>query len=176
MDNGPVLSDSSARKDSIVNNTPSVFIVEDNPAAHGTEPFYELEIASQVEKWCGIIQSVATKHGVDPSLAKAIMFMETTHGWYDKFYPFRKTILPMNIHYKYWRKLGVTRELLDCPYYNIEFGVILLSRIAARIKDPTPKNIASVYNFIGANKVNSYGARVAKVMRSKPWVKRGCAA
>lgn len=63
----------------------------------------------------------------------AIMYMETTHGWHDAVYPMKKTILPMNLHYQYWRDLGITKENLDCPFYNIEFVVILLSRIQQRI-------------------------------------------
>ena len=104
------------------------------------------------------------------------MYMETTHGWYDKFYPYRKTILPMNLHYKYWRDLGVTKDKLRCPFYNIEFGIILLSRISNRLEDPTPRKVATIYNFLGAEKVSEYGARVAKIMKEKPWVLRGCAA
>lgn len=101
------------------------------------------------------------------------MYMETTHGWYDRLYPARKTILPMNIHYRYWRQLGVTKESLACPYYNIEYGVILLSRIKARLEQPTVRKIATLYNFIGAEEVNDYGARVAALCREQPWNKAG---
>ena len=65
--------------------------------------------------------------------------------------------------------------LVNCPYYNINFGVILLSRIQARIKNPTIAKIASIYNFLGAEKVNNYGARVAKIYFEQPWVEKGCA-
>ncbi len=170
----PVLSDSKARKKSIIDDTPALFNIEENSSALGSEPLIELEVASQVSKWCGLIQSLAIKHKVDPNLAKAIMYMETTHGWYDKFYPFRKTILPMNVHYQYWRDLGATEENLNCPFNNIEIGVILLARISARIKSPTPRKVATIYNFLGAEKVNKYGARVGKLMKEKPWVKQGC--
>lgn len=176
MKNIPVLSNTKARKESIVEDTPAIFNIEENPSAVGAKPLYEFEIASQVSKWCGLIQTLAIKHGVDPNLAKSIMYMETTHGWYDKFYPYRKTILPMNLHYKYWRELGVTKENLKCPFYNIEFGVIILARITARVKDPTPRKVATIYNFLGAEKVNEYGARVAKLMTEKPWIRQGCAA
>lgn len=103
----------------------------------------------------------------------AIMYMETTHGWYDKLYPdflekqfpMRKSILPMNIYYSYWRDLGVTKELLNCPFYNIDFDMILLSRI----KKPSIEKIATIYNFLGAEKVNNYGARVNKIYYQQPW-------
>ncbi len=175
MDNIPVLKQSESRKESIIKNTPAIFNIEENPTANRSAPLYELEIVSEVSKWCGSITQLAIKHGISADLAKAVIFMETTHGWYDKFYPFKKTILPMNLDYRYWRELGVSKELLNCPFYNIEFGIILLSRIKARIKDPTVRKIATIYNFLGAEKVSDYGARVDRLMREKPWLKKGCA-
>ena len=80
----------------------------------------------------------------------------------------RRSILPMNIHYRYWRKLGVTKELISCPYYNIDFGVILLSRIEAQIENPSIAKIASIYNFLGVEKVSDYGARVARIYFTQP--------
>jgi len=174
MESVPVLTDADARRDSIAKNTPAVFIVEENTAANGAAPWYEMEIASEVSKWCGLIHVAASKHRIDVDLAKAIIFMETTHGWYDMFYPFDKTILPMNINYQYWRQLGVSKELIGLPFYNIEYGVILLSRIAVRVHTPTPRKIATLYNFIGAQKVSDYGARVANIMSSKPWLNTVC--
>jgi hypothetical protein len=100
--------------------------------------------------------------------------METTHGWYDAVNPFRRTILPMNINYSYWRKLGVTPEKLNVARYNIEFGVILLSRIRDRIKEPTIAKIATLSNSLAAEKVSDYGARVASLYWEKPWIKERC--
>ncbi len=176
MESIPVLKDSESRKQCIIHNTPAVFNIEENPTANGAAPLYEIEVASEVSKWCGSITQLALKHSLNAELAKAVIYMETTHGWYDKLYPFKKTILPMNLHYRYWRELGVTKELLSCPFYNIEFGIILLSRIKARIKDPTARKIATIYNFLGAEKVTDYGARVDKIVREKPREKKGCSA
>ena len=53
----------------------------------GTESLVELDSQSEVVRWCGSIIQSAKKHGVDPRLAMTIMYVETTHGWYDKFYP-----------------------------------------------------------------------------------------
>jgi len=86
----------------------------------------------------------------------------------------RKSVLPMNINYRYWKSLGVTKEKLACPFYNIEFGVILIKRISDRIAEPTIKKVATIYNFVGAEKVNDYGARVYKLYLSQPWAKNGC--
>lgn len=174
MDKIVALKSSDERRDSIINNTPSVFPIADNPKASGAKPIYELGSESQVAKYCGTIQQVARKHGVAPSVAMAIMYMETTHGWYDAVNPLRKTILPMNIHYSYWKKLGVTPEKLNVPAYNIEYGIILIRRIQDRVENPSISKIATLYNFIGAEKVSSYGARVATIHHHKPWTKAGC--
>jgi hypothetical protein len=171
----PILRKAAARKESIINNTPAIFPIKPNPKAVGIKPFYELESQSDVGKWCGQIILISRRYKIDSELVKSIMYMETTHGWYDAVNPFRRTILPMNIHYKYWRKLGVTPEKLNVPHYNIEFGVILLSRIRDRIKDPTNAKIATLYNSLAAEKVSDYGARVASLYWEKPWTKEGCA-
>ncbi|MBL1261509.1 MAG: hypothetical protein COB33_013365 [Thiotrichaceae bacterium] len=48
MDAIAILNDMESRKKSIIENTPARFEIEDNPYAFGEEPFYEFEIASQV--------------------------------------------------------------------------------------------------------------------------------
>jgi len=175
MNEKPILNDKEERKLSIINNTPAIFEIRDNPAAIPKAPFYEWDKQSEVAKWCGLIIGISTKHKVDPNLVMAIMYMETTHGWYDRIYPFRSSILPMNINYKYWRDLGVTKEILGCPFYNIEYGVVLISRIKARIRYPSVAKIASIYNFLGAEIVTDYGARVQSIYARTPWTSRGCA-
>ena len=115
------------------------------------------------------------KYKIDATLVMAIMHMETTHGWYDGIFPLNlanKSVRPMNVHYQYWEELGVTKEKLGVPLYNIEYGIILLSRIQARIINPTVTKIATIYNFLGAEKVNDYGARVNHFYITKPW--QGC--
>lgn len=171
----PRINDSDGRKQSILNNTPAIFdIRDDGPNIVGEAPFYELEIASQVHSWCSLIASISKSHRLDSNLVASIMYIETTHGWYDKAYPFKKTILPMNVHYAYWKELGVTKENLACKHYNIEFGTILIARIADRIINPTVRKIATIYNFLGAERVNEYGARVERIYQDKPWVKKQC--
>lgn len=172
--NAPILLKEVDRKKSIIDNTPSVFPIAENPHADAKRPLVEIDGQSQVSKWCGEIIGVANKHKVDANLVMAIMHMETTHGWYDAFVPVNKTVRPMNIHYKYWQGLGVTKEKLQTPLYNIEYGVVLISRIQARISNPTVTKIATIYNFLGAEKVNDYGARVNYFYVTKPWQAQGC--
>ena len=170
----PILNLSNDRKNSIVNNSPAIFQISPNHDADGSSPWYEFESQSEVCKWWALIIELSKRHKIDAHLIMSILHMETTYGWYDEYYPFNKTVRPMNLHYSYWRKLGITKELLGCPYYNIEFGVILLSRIQARIENPTVAKIASIYNFLGSEKVNNYGARVAKIYQQRPWTRQGC--
>jgi soluble lytic murein transglycosylase-like protein len=66
----------------------------------------------------------------------------------------------MNIHYSYWKKLGVTPEQLAVPAYNIEYGVIILSRIRDRVQNPTIAKIATLYNNLASDKVSDYGKSV----------------
>lgn len=174
MDSKVVLRNTEERRDSIINKTLAVFPIAENAKAVGVKPVYELGSESQVAKYCGVIQQMARKHGVDPTLVMAIMYMETTHGWYDVVNPMRKTILPMNIHYSYWKKLGVTPDKLEVPSYNIEYGVILIRRIRDRVENPSISKVATLYNFIGAENVSTYGARVAAIYWEKPWTKEGC--
>lgn len=170
----PILYTAEERKQSIIDNTPALFPIEDNPKAIGTKPFYELGNQSEVGKWCAHITQISRRHRIDPELVKAIMYMETTHGWYDAIHPWRRTILPMNIHYAYWRNLGVTPEVLKVPQYNIEFGVILLSRIRDRLENPTRAKIGTLYNSLAAVKVSDYGARIVSLYWEKPWIREGC--
>ncbi len=180
--NTPILNMRDDRKESIVQNTPAIFEIASNENANGSAPWFEADSQSEVGRWCGPIIQISKKHDVDPRLTMAIMYMETTHGYYERLYPefledvfpLRKSVLPMNIHYKYWRELGVTKNSLNCPHYNIEFGVIILKRIQDRINNPTIEKIASIYNFIGAEKVTDYGARVSKVYLTQPWKLNGC--
>lgn len=178
----PILNQRAERKKSIVQDTPAIFEIAANKNADGSAPWFEADSKSEVGKWCGTIIQLSNKYGVDPRLTMAILYMETTHGYYEKIYPdfleeilpLRKSVLPMNIHYRYWRKLGVTKENLNVPLYNIEFGVIILKRIQDRISKPTIAKIASIYNFIGAENVTDYGARVSKIYFTQPWKSKGC--
>ena len=93
-----VLKSAEARKKSIIEDTKSVFNVSDNLNTDFSKPTIELCSQNTVRLYDHIIKTQAFRHDVDVDLIRAIMYMETSHGWYDKVYPLRKTILPMNIH------------------------------------------------------------------------------
>lgn len=79
------MGDEISRKTCIKNNLvclPS-FVISDNPKAKGEEPKYEIAGFSQVNTYSAIIDKAAAEKKVDARLVKAIMYMETTHGYYD---------------------------------------------------------------------------------------------
>ena len=57
------------------------------------------------------------------------------------------------------------RDVLDDPRLNIRAGAILLRRIQDRLKDPSIRNIATLYNGLGKPAVSDYGAPVEEVYR-----------
>ena len=78
-DKKPITNKSSERKISIIENTPAVFEISDDLNVVDTAPIYEIDSKSEVVRWCGLIIHVSERHNVDPRLAMAIMYMETTH-------------------------------------------------------------------------------------------------
>jgi len=74
----------------------------------------------------------------------------------------------MNIHVEYWEGLGYSREQLQQPEINIRVGILILKRIIERIQNPTVEKIASIYNFLGNEKVTDYGARVKIICQEQP--------
>jgi hypothetical protein len=53
----------------------------------------------------------------------------------------------------------------------VEAGTFILSSIAARVEDPTPEKIFTLYNNLRADKVSDYGKTAAAYFRDKPWQK-----
>ncbi|PID56436.1 hypothetical protein CSB45_11315 [candidate division KSB3 bacterium] len=62
-----------------------------------------------------IIESEALQQGLESNLIRAIMYMESTHGYYDKLmevFDKNNSILPMNVRSDYWRDSGFSRTAL----------------------------------------------------------------
>ncbi|WP_374581710.1 NBR1-Ig-like domain-containing protein [Pseudoduganella sp.] len=160
------------RRQSILNGTHGTIRIAENPGASADEPFYEWRMQEQVTKYSGLIDERSAKYGVDPNLVKAIMYMETTHGWYDSWVaPFQKntSILPMNVRPDTWAGLGYSREDLKNPATNIEAGIRIIKGIADRLDNPSVRGVATLYNSLAKDKVSDYGARVQAIYDSKPW-------
>lgn len=160
------------RKKSIIEDTPAEFIVEDNSNAKNEEPWYELGAYEQVSKNELFIVKSADKYNLDTDFVRAIIYIESTHGYYDKLaapFDVNKSILPMNVYASYWEDLGFSRSDLKNPEINIEVGCLILKRIWDRVKDPTIEKVATVYQILGATMVTNYGAQVKKFYEQKPW-------
>ncbi len=70
------------------------------------------------------ISTAAFKYKIDPDLIRSVMYLETTHGYYDVVNPIRRTVLPMNIHYEYWKELAISESDMEIPAKNIEVGAL----------------------------------------------------
>lgn len=195
-----ILESGIERRDAIINNQPGTFRVAENPHAVGKAPWYEWPAMNDVQKYSFEILESYELHGFDPvrnsenlpkfgentldlfidharligfdiDLVKAIIWMETTHGYYDDIGGdvMPATIRPMNIHANWWRGLGCSRAQLQDPHTNILTGIHILIEIWNRIENPTIEKAATLYNNISADRVSDYGARVQQIYESKPW-------
>jgi hypothetical protein len=153
------------------------FVVKPNDTASGKEPIYEFSAFSEVNRHSAHIDKVAKETGVDARLIRAIMYMETTHGYYDmplSWIGKNKSLLPMNVNVDYWGSAFGDRKTLEKPYENIKAGATILKRIMANLpKDPAIAQIATLYQNISATRISNYGARVQKIYDEQPWLKRG---
>jgi len=149
-----------------------IFTVSDNPNANGDAPLYESGMFSQVNTYSAIIDKVAAEKHVDARLIRAIMYMETTHGYYDgliSWTGYNKSVLPMNINVTYWGDTFGTRADLQDPEKNIRAGMEMIFRIQANMPGEPIEKIATLYNNVNAITVNDYGMRVKKIYDDQPW-------
>lgn len=166
---------SISHKDCIAQDVKTcVFVVTENSKADGSEPIYEISAFSTVNRYAATILSAAKDKGIDSDLICAIMYMETTHGYYDaplSIFGRNKSVLPMNINVEYWGGAFGSRKDLEMPGKNISAGAEILKRIIARLpKGSGVAQIATLYNNINARTVSNYGARVKKIYEAKPWI------
>lgn len=159
------------RKKSILDEKESAdFNMAANSNAISNKPWYALHAFSEVEQYKNIIDKEAKKAGVNPEMVKAIVYLETTQGYYDRLGGgLNKTVRPMNVHSDFWKDLGHSREDLENPEKNIKAGVDLLSRIMKKMPDTDVAKVATIYNNLGARKVSDYGARIKQLMKDRPW-------
>jgi len=169
----PVLTAIKDRRESIMANTPAMFAVADNPDAKARpKPWFLASSLEEVSPNDHRIVAMAHQYKLDPNFVRAVVYMESTHGWYDRVDPWNHTIRPMNVHDTLWRQLGVNRKDLEDPRLNIAAGVHILAAIWYRTDNPTVEKVATLYNQLGATKVNVYGKTVAYYMVHKPWFHR----
>ncbi len=176
MNDIPIISDEASRREAIINNDPAIFNIENNPAAdsdYGSWRSIPLLGIRAINEYDAYIERESSAKGVDADLVRAIMYVENAQGWHDKvaeLFDVETSIKPMNIRYEDWAALGYRRIDLMQPKLNVRAGVELIKRIQDRTETPTPEKIASMYVFLGREKTNDYGARVARVYQDKPWL------
>ncbi len=149
------------------------FAVAENPDADGAAPIYELSLFSEVARHSAEIERAAREVGVDARLIRAVLYVETTHGYYDaplELIGANRSIRPMNVNVDYWGDAFGDREALSEPEHNIRAGALMLKRISANLPaDAAVRHVATLYNDIDAAVVSDYGARVEKVYETQPW-------
>ncbi len=163
-----------ARKKAILGDGEADFNVHKNPKADGKEPIYEIDQFEEVSKYDSIIEQKAEEVGVEPDELRAIIYMESTHGYYDKpleWIDMNKSLRPMNVYASYWKELGYSREDLKDPAKNIEAGAKILKRLKEKMPDASIREISTLYNNLNAEQVNDYGAQVERIYKEKPWRK-----
>ncbi len=78
------IDDPAKRKQAILENKANVYFpVCDNKSASNEMPWNEIHQLNGVEKYNSLIVAAAKEYSLDPDLLRAIVYMETTHGYYD---------------------------------------------------------------------------------------------
>jgi len=146
--------------------------VAPNLLADGSVPIYELR-HSPITGYSSMIDAAATRAGVDPDLLRAVLYVETTHGYYDApldVIGINKSIRPSNINVDFWGDAFGTRSQLHGLQANIQAGANLLGLIQFNVAQGSSiDEIATLYNNVNAVQVSNYGARVSQVYYSRLW-------
>jgi hypothetical protein len=161
------------RKQHVLAGGGALFSVAPNPNADATAPLHEWAWPSQVDDYDAEITQVAAELGIDPDLIRAIMYVETTHGYYGvpaDFLGISNSVLPMNVSLDFWGDVFGPRSNLDVPLNNIRAGATILSGIIANLPaTASVAEIATLYNSLSATRVSDYGARTEAVFKSRLW-------
>lgn len=173
----PTINSAHGRIANILADKPARFEIAENPEAVSGDPWYASVGAGKaaIASYGPLIDREARRQGVDPDLAKAIVFSENARGHYfgsaraAEGLGLADSYLPMNINPAVWGGLGIDERSADDPLTNIRAGVTLIRRISERIENPSAAKVASIWNFAGRERVNDFGAYVEHIYREKPW-------
>jgi hypothetical protein len=164
------------RKDILLGGgTTGHITIADNPKASARAPIGEIPEFSEVDRNEKYIVEMSKKYSVDANLIRAIIYMESTHGWYDaplNIIHANKSIRPMNVNTAYWGSAWGSNDSLQDARSNIEGGTQLLKAILNAMPGADIAKIATVFNNTDAKKVSSYGARVKDIYKKKAWIRR----
>ncbi len=151
------------------------FRIAPNPNADPSAPVHAVDAFSDVSKHNAEIEIVAAETLVDADLIRAIMYVETTQGYYGRVADslrISNSVLPMNINVSVWGEAFGGRTKLNVPLNNIRAGAVILRGIIGNLFDTAGvAEIATLYNYLPATIVSDYGARVQAVYNSRPWEK-----
>lgn len=148
------------------------FSLKDNPNASSAAPWYTRPDFSRVESLNEIIEENAKIWGLDPDLVKAIVYVETTQGYYDApadVLGVNKSLLPMNINVDAWGDFFGSREQLKDERFNVFEGSRMLAYLTSAMPGASVAEIATAYNNLNATEVSDYGARVQRVRSERTW-------
>jgi peptidoglycan hydrolase-like protein with peptidoglycan-binding domain len=136
--------------------------------------FIQRNNKSQVRGLGNIVEEEANRVGLDANLAKSIMHIETTRGWYDELLneaDMNGSILPMNVRPDLWGDIGYSRkEMREDKRKNIAAGVRIIKGIQDRVPDKDIAKIGTLYQSLGAMAVSQYGEKVKEFYNEKPWL------
>ena len=173
-------------------NDGTIFPVNWNPYASDEMPWYENPNFNMVGQYKNEIEFAARNRSIDPDLLRAIMYMETTHGYYEHclnnfytnavlrgdeiegvgklIYPGLKSFQPMNINHRYWGNTFGSMDDLKKPRYNIFVAAEFIKRLSKLVGNPNDiERIATLYNHLGAQQISDYGKRVGTIYRQQLW-------
>lgn len=173
----PTLNNGRERTENILADKPSRFDIRENSKAKSDDPWYASAWAGNaaIASYGTAIEKEAKRQGVDPDLAKAIVYSENARGRYfgsakaAEGVDMADSFLPMNINPTIWGGLGIDRKSASDYLTNIRAGITLIKRISDRIDNPTPEKVASIWNYTGRELVNDFGAYVGRMYRETPW-------
>ncbi len=161
-----------SRKESIIYDINYKFHVTNVDEKVGSEPLIEIRAFNELSENSTHIFDSSNKFKIEVQLVKSIMYMETTHGWYDApldIVDMNKSIRPMNVNVEYWVSLFDRDELYE-KSRNVDAGSYLLKLIINRDVSNDISVISTLYNNINAIKVNDYGARVSNIYSKKLYI------
>ena len=178
----PTLSTAQDRKQSIINDTPAIFNIEGYERdLVNNIPWYQLHTQEEVTENNNVIDKIIDKNAQTNNinhnrLIRAIIYLETTHGYYDAINPMNKSFRPMNVNYDYWKewinKMGYTKEQVkNNKEINIKIGYALVAKILERIQNPTIEKVGTIYNVLGKEKISSYGKVLKYYYDNESWLK-----
>lgn len=181
----PTLFTGAQRKESIIKDTPSVIKFDYRRGSNqsGASPRHRIHSLgrSAVVRYDSLIQYHATSLKVDPRLLRAIVYLENSQGWYDRFHPLiPNSLLPSNIDWWTARRMGFNAH---DPSQNIRAGALFVQRIGERLeffkdgKDLTHLTddqiiaIGTLYNNTSADnsKQKNYGIQLLEIYKAEVW-------